>query len=299
MSPAVTPEPKALLMLWMPETALPSPSTTQKYVVSPGDRGGHSRPAPPASGRSPPRGARGARARGARRAARRRSAGRRSSARGRRRRASSPRPACGPGRRSRAPIAARSKCSTIPSSCRSTQPMEFGGACADGVAAVVELDRRLDLGLERGEVVGRHQRAGLPASGGERPREAAAVEVLGARRRRGARGCGRGPPGRSACRRPAARPSRRNTPALRAVGAEGRRPARRRSAGRRASRRSRRARSGSPPRRATPTGAGRSGRASRPTRRPSRAPRRPGGPPPGCRARSARASPRAAPGRCR
>ena len=30
VSPAVTPEPKALLMLWIAETALPSPSTTQK-----------------------------------------------------------------------------------------------------------------------------------------------------------------------------------------------------------------------------------------------------------------------------
>ena len=30
VSPAVTPEPNALLMDWMPETAFPSPSTTQK-----------------------------------------------------------------------------------------------------------------------------------------------------------------------------------------------------------------------------------------------------------------------------
>ena len=30
VSPAVTPEPQPLLMLWMPETALPSPSAVQK-----------------------------------------------------------------------------------------------------------------------------------------------------------------------------------------------------------------------------------------------------------------------------
>ncbi len=35
VSPAVTPEPKPELRLWMPDTALPSASTTQKYVVSP------------------------------------------------------------------------------------------------------------------------------------------------------------------------------------------------------------------------------------------------------------------------
>ena len=61
---------------------------------------------------------------------------------------------------------------------------------ADRVAAVVELDRRLGLGLERGEVVGGHQAAGRLASGGEGPREAAAVEVLGSRRGEALEGAG-------------------------------------------------------------------------------------------------------------